>query len=368
MHSVTEGDLSHHDLQTAFFAKYPSADRTLYNNLFQSIQQSNLSIDVGSHLLGQIKARKLALMLSESAFKFSNGQGDTEKVLAAFEQFKTVDENKGDEYVPVDTDLDRILDSVVREQGLRWRLDCLNKSLGSLRNGDFGFFFKRPESGGTAMMASEVSYMLDQAERPIVWINNEEQDDKVILRVYQAYFGVDLATLMGNIRRYKAEFNEKVGNKFQFYGHDYNNKRDIEGILRQAKPQLVIYDQIDNIKGFAADRNDLMLGDIYKWARNNAIAGHAAIAVTQADGTAEGQKKLTMFHVSEAKTTKQATADFIIGMGFSHAEGMEYTRHLNICKNKLIGDQDSIPALRHGYFDVVIMPEIMRFKDTMKYK
>ena len=368
LHLATEGDLNLGDLETAFFVKHPSADKVLYGNLFKALAETNLSNDVGRHLLGEIKARKLALSLSERAFKFSNGTGELDKVTEAFDLFKTVEEQKGDQYVSVDTDLDRILDSAVREPGLRWRLDCFNKSLGSLRDGDFGFFFKRPESGGTAMMASEVSHMLDQVKRPIVWINNEEQDEKVILRVYQSYFGVDLATILANVGRYKKEFAERVGSKFQFFGHDYNNKKDIEGIIKQVNPQLVIYDQLDNVKGFAADRNDLMLGEIYKWARSAAKAGHAAIAVTQADGTAEGQKWLTMAHVSEAKTTKQATADFIIGMGFSFAEGMEYTRHLNICKNKLIGDADTLANLRHGRFDVIIQPEIMRFKDTVKYK
>lgn len=367
LHGVKEDSVTLDELRAAFYTKHPGADRSLYDRLFENLGKTDLSESVGKHLLSQIKARKLSLQLSEAAYKYSNGLGKQEDIFSVFQQFEML-EQKGDEYVSEDTDLDNILDQVIRAPGLRWRLDFFNKSLGSLRPGDFGFFFKRPESGGTAMMASEASFMIDQADRPIIWFNNEEVSAKVILRIYQAYFGITQEQILANHRRFRDEFRDKVGRKFQMYGHDYSNKKDIEAIIRQENPALVIYDQIDGVKGFAADRNDLMLGEIYKWARGLAKAGHAAIAVTQADGTAENQRWLTMAHVSEAKTTKQATADFIIGMGMVSSEGNEYSRFLNISKNKMVGDQDSIPNMRHGRAEVRIIPEVMRFKDLVTYK
>ena len=43
----------------------------------------------------------------------------------------------------VTDDLEEILNTGVKMKGLRWRLDCLNKSLGSLRKGDFMFLLDR---------------------------------------------------------------------------------------------------------------------------------------------------------------------------------------------------------------------------------
>ena len=54
-------------------------------------------------------------------------------------------------------------------------------------------------------------------------------------------------------------------------------------------------------------------------------------------------------------------------MGHIHDTGMQFIRYLNISKNKLMGDDDTIPRLRHGRFEVLIEPEIARFKDIIEY-
>jgi hypothetical protein len=74
-----------------------------------------------------------------------------------------------------------------------------------------------------------------------------------------------------------------------------------------------------------------------------------------------------MANVSNAKTSKQAEADWILGLGKTHEETAEYIRYINLSKNKLMGDKDSIPSLRHGRFEVLIQPEQARFKDIVKY-
>lgn len=70
-----------------------------------------------------------------------------------------------------------------------------------------------------------------------------------------------------------------------------------------------------------------------------------------------------MDNVANAKTAKQAEADWIIGIGKTHSDSEQYQRFLSICKNKLIGDQDTDPLLRHGHLTVNILPEIGRYSD-----
>ena len=70
-----------------------------------------------------------------------------------------------------------------------------------------------------------------------------------------------------------------------------------------------------------------------------------------------------MDNVANAKTEKQAMADFILGIGATHDTALEYIRHLHLCKNKLSGDADTDPTLRHGKMDVCIKPEIARYVD-----
>jgi hypothetical protein len=75
-----------------------------------------------------------------------------------------------------------------------------------------------------------------------------------------------------------------------------------------------------------------------------------------------------MEHVANAKTSKQAEADFILGLGKTHDQNQEYVRFINISKNKLFGDKDSIPDLRHGRFETIIKPEIARYADIIKFE
>src|SRR5574343_652214 len=188
-----------------------------------------------------------------------------------------------------------------------------------------------------------------------------------MLRVYQAFFGVTLEQLMASPKKYRDAFKDQMGHKFLLHDAPTIDKHTIEKLITKHNPQVVIYDQIDKIRGFAADREDLRLGAIYQWARELAKGNHAAIGVCQADGTAEGVRYLSMEHVANAKTAKQAEADFILGIGKSDSIELASARFLNISKNKLLGDKDSISDLRHGRFEVLIKPEIASYAGVIKF-
>jgi hypothetical protein len=366
LRQTVDHDVSVDELEAYFWAAYPDAKKDLYAGLFTDLRSLQISEDVGEVLLGQIESRKQALKLSEKAFQFSQGLvslSDVQAAAADLGEAKAADINID----AVSTDLEQLINNVVKTPGLRWRLDSLNKSLGSLRKGDFGFIFARPESGKTTFLASEVSKMLDDATSPILWLNNEEQGEKVMIRIYQAYFGVTLEQLLGNTKQFKKLFNEQVEGRFILVDDAGIDRGRIERIVDKVRPSLIVHDQIDKTKGFKADRDDLVLGAIYQWGRELAKGYCPYLAVCQSDGSGEGQKWLSMANVANAKTSKQAEADFILGIGKTHDEATENIRYLNISKNKLLGDEDSIAAMRHGRFEVLIQPEVARYKDVINY-
>ena len=125
---------------------------------------------------------------------------------------------------------------------------------------------------------------------------------------------------------------------------------------------MIIFDQIDKIKGFKNERYDLELKKIYQWAREIAKSYAPVIAVSQAGGTAEGKVWLTMDDVDSSKTSKQGEADCILGIG-REQDNTSNMRFLNISKNKLIGDKDTLPDLRHGNKQCMIKPNIARYED-----
>ena len=150
-------------------------------------------------------------------------------------------------------DLDDLYNSQTGTPGLRWRLNWLNQSLGSLRKGDFGFIFARPETGKTTFLASEITHMINQTEGDIIWFNNEEQGKKVAVRCYQALLGLDNKKLFENIEDNHKKYKDICQDRIKIYDfEDSSSTGRIEEILKETNPALIIFDQIDKIRGFKA--------------------------------------------------------------------------------------------------------------------
>lgn len=322
-----------------------------------------ISESICSDVLNTLHERAISKEIALEALAVSEGRGSTDRIVELTNSLSDKSKVEELENEFVDDNLEVLHEGTVATPGLRWRLQSLNEMLGSLRRGDFGFLFARPESGKTTFLASEVTYFAGQTDRPILWFNNEEQGNKVALRCYQAALGCTTQELFRDIAASKRAYLDRTGGRIKIYDSASISKFDVIRLCKRFGPSLVLFDQIDKIKGFDGDRDDLRLGAIYQWAREIAKEYAPVLAVTQADGSGEGKKWLTMDNVSGAKTSKQAEADFIIGLGKSHDEGLEYIRHINISKNKLLGDADTKPELRHGKRDVIIDPNIARYRD-----
>ena len=313
-------------------------------------------------LLKEHRRRSLAGQVALMALDVEAGKKTTEELLELFNNFEH-QEVEADEITPVDMDLENLYNTQVATPGLRWRVRWLNQSLGSLRKGDFGFIFARPETGKTTFLASEITHMVSQTDGDILWFNNEEQGNKVGIRVYQATLGLTTEALFKDKLTNKERYQAVTGNRIKILDfEDSSSKHRIEAVLKQYNPALIIFDQIDKIRGFKGDRNDLELKQIYQWAREISKTYAPVIAVSQASGEAEGKLFLTMDMVDGSKTAKQGEADWILGIG-KEQDNTSRTRYFNISKNKLIGDKDTLPDLRHGSTQVLIKPEIARYED-----
>jgi hypothetical protein len=324
------------------------------------LKDYSIGEDILHDLVEASKERQEAMEIALHAIDVSEGKKSFDSLLTKVKEHDTIDVCN-DEFVT--DNLEELYNHAVKQSGLRWRLRTLNEMLGSLRRGDFGFLFARPETGKTTFLASEVSFFAEQTESPLLWFNNEEQGDKVQLRIIQASLGLTLDELFSARTENQKRYLERTGGRIRLVDRATLYRRDVEKLCKQYKPGLIVFDQLDKVKGFEADREDLLLGAKYQWARELAKDFCPVIAVSQADGSGEGKKWLTMENVANAKTSKQAEADFILGIGKTNQDGFEYIRHLHLCKNKLMGDQDTIPDQRHGRRDVILDPIRARYKD-----
>lgn len=333
-----------------------------YQHLVSVMRESVIHEDMVLGLLKQQVERAQAYQLALLSIDVSEGRKPLSDVLNFYSRFEEQEkEEKQDEFVT--DDIEELWNETIHKPGLRWRLNALNQSLGSLRKGDFGFIFARPETGKTTFLASEITHFASQTTQPILWFNNEEGGYKVKVRIMQATLNNSLVQLYSDRKSSYNRYMELTKGNIKLKDSATITKRQVEALCRELNPSLVVFDQIDKIKGFDADREDLRLGAIYIWARELAKQYCPVIGVCQADVTGEGKKWLTMDNVANAKTSKQAEADWILGIGTVHDAGYEFVRYLHISKNKLSGDEDSIPELRHGKMEVLIRPDCARYAD-----
>ena len=240
--------------------------------------------------------------------------------------------------------------------------------MGSLRKGDFGFVFARPEVGKTTFVAHQCGHFATSGTT-VLHLNNEEDGRKVKLRYYQSVLGLTSQELFGDFPNNRKRYSDLVQDRIRLVDRATFSRNDVEQIVEATNPGIIVIDSIDKITGFKDDETpDGIYKRIYMWARQLAKDVCPVIGVCHASVSGEGQKYLEMDDVAYAKTAKQGEADWILAIGKSHnpSDG-EYTRFLHLPKNKLMGDAEMDESLRHGRVPVRILPEIARYEDILEF-
>jgi len=356
------------DLSNLFFS-VPRQKGEYYQEVFTALKANEATKDSTLSLIQGLRQAATLRELSMLAYDASEGRKEVSSVLElagglSTNQGEVCDQSEIDDFVS--TDLVEIVSTSRSVGGLRWRLDSLNKRLGSLKPGVFGFVFARPETGKTTFLSSEITWMASQLKEeqgPIIWFNNEQVATEVVLRWYQSTLGYTQTDLVRDLEGNRQKFQDLTHGKLWMKDGAQIARQQVEAVCNKYKPSLIVFDQIDKIKGFDNDREDLRLGTIYIWARELAKQYCPVIGVCQADGTGEGQRWLTMANVANAKTSKQAEADWILGIGKVNEAGYDNLRFMHLSKNKLWGDDDTDPKLRHDRWETLLEPNIGRFID-----
>ena len=174
-HGVHQNDLSNTDLASLFFSTRPS-DRDFYVALFENLDKLTVQETATAELIKSMQQARVLRELSLAAYEAAEGKSKLTTVLDMLGTLQTSVETDESDWEAdfVTDDLQQIADKTVNAPGLRWRLDAMNIMLGSLRKGNFGFVFARPETGKTTFLASEITYMAQQLPEdagPILWFN-----------------------------------------------------------------------------------------------------------------------------------------------------------------------------------------------------
>lgn len=351
-------------------------DTTATESAFTALEKSMAEPErpIVKDILAKLIQNDYATQIYDVCLKVGiGGEGDLTSIDGLMQQYKkevgsAVDKSE----VFVSPSLSYI-SKVVGREGLNWRLKELNISLGPLRTGDFIIVAARPETGKTTFVASEAAHMMSQLKEDehVIWINNEESSNKVMMRVIQAYHGVTSMDLLKDPESYEELFIANGGDRFLVLDDDSGIRtvNKIATLFSEFKPGLIIFDQLDKVHGFNTEaRDDLRIGRLYEWARDIAKEYCPVIAISQVDGTGEGEKWIQMNQLRGSKTDKIGEADAIITIGKSNEPGMDLQRFIHIPKNKLFGSTETLEAHRHGCFEVDIYPSIARYVSKWRTK
>ncbi len=287
-------DYSVQDLELAFYTLYPRLKPESYEVLFRRVKEASADEGVLNGYMAQATERAEAWAFVKEATQVADGRissSDNLKKIAA--------EYIGKKTVTVETDADpykaerpnqnikEFYESRMSVPGIRWRMKSFNQSIGSVRKGNFGFIFARPEVGKSAFILSEGTFMASQGDAPAVWFDNEEAMEDIHERILMASLGKTKIQIVGDMATAQREYDSVIGNRFHLHSSKgAMTRKYVEDRCRFYNPKVIFINQLDKITGFAADRYDLEMKAIYQWARELAKEYGPVVGVCQAGSTA----------------------------------------------------------------------------------
>lgn len=354
-----------------FRAQHPKLSEEhsrVYEGIIKNIAQ-DVSPEQRSGIMHSMLELRLGTELATALAKWDEGDLPNihEAIRRISDNFERDADAKALDYIRVD--IDNLLDQRADDNGILWRLQCLNDTMRRLRGGDFGILAGRPDTGKTTLIASEVTFMAPQLppEKTVLWLNNEGKGNALYMRLIQAALGMTLGEITairakgGNVAQ---EYAKVVGDLHRIRIVDIHGQDTyaVENLIRANNPGVVVYDMIDKIRGFGdAARTDLGLELMYDWARELGVKYDLiGLATSQISNEGEGLQFPTLGMLKDSKTGKQGACDFQLMVGRSLDPNLDGLRYISLPKNKLRREG----AAGDPRATVNFKPQIARYDDV----
>lgn len=328
-------------------------DMAVYRRLFKQVEP-DVADDMKAVLVGKLLEANMAVQVADIADRWTRGEeiNISKLVRAVVEDFEADVKRKVS--IPFVEIGDNLFKDAVNNTGISWRLTPLNLAMRRLRIGDFGIIAARPDAGKTSFVAAEITHMAsqiaamfpDEPNRPILWFNNEGPGERIQERVIQAALGLPSSKIVALQKEsklwdtYKAAIGGDLHRIRVLDVHGYKSWQ-IEEIIKQTNPAIIVFDMIDNIKFDGevlngGQRTDQILEGMYQWAREIGVRHKCIVlATSQVSADGDGMAFPTLGMLKDSKTGKQGAADFIITLGKKNEAPYENIRFIGLTKNKL---------------------------------
>ena len=332
----------------------------LYDSIIDRISEAEVDTSSVSRLYELAVADSIKAECDD--IKKESGSNSLINVIDLAQTFLDAGIHESNDYL-INMDVEHLVSSVIKGDGIEWRLEALNTSVGQLHQSDFVIVGKRPETGGTSFIVSEFTHMLHQLPegKSAIIFNNEEGGEKIGLRVIQSALGVTSKQIeedpVNNQKLYEAFLD---GRQFYICDKPGMTTRDIERVLKKYPDcWLIGINVLDKIGGFYKESEVDRFRKLAEWGRNTAKQYGTVIAIAQADATAEGVQYLDQSQLYGSKTGVQGEADVMIMIGRDVA--VHDKRYFSIAKNKKPTTGRMITHQRHAKFECKFDEDTGRF-------
>lgn len=250
--------------------------------------------------------------------------------------------------------LAEITKTYAEEELIRVWPTSLNSRLdGGLLRGHHMVVFARPEMGKTMFLVNAVAGFLAQ-NLVVLYVGNEDPISDIILRVVCRLSKRDKFTVLSDPNTAEKEARDGGYNNFVIAGLAPGTPKEIEELVEEFKPDVLLIDQLRNINTGNKEGNYVQHLEKAATAARNIGKKHGVlvISVTQAGDSASGKAVLDMGDVDSSNTGIPAQADVMVGIGATQEDQQMGRRVLSLPKNKRSGN--------HSFFPVRVDPALSR--------
>lgn len=247
----------------------------------------------------------------------------------------------------IDDSIEDILASEGQDYGLKFPTTVLREHISGILGGASIAIGARPDKGKTSFIAfllQAFAKQLDQyfdADRPILWINNEGKGQRIIPRIYQAALGVEMPELikMSNAGTLRDEYAKAVGRVDRIRVKDMHGASlaQIETVIEAMQPCVVVWDMLANVRGGGSIGGNKADEVEAKWQMVREMAvRHDFVSLATVQVSAEGGNMLYPPYsaMKDSKTGIQGATDIILMLGALDDQQMHKLRGISTPKNK----------------------------------
>jgi replicative DNA helicase len=357
---------------------YNKDQMSIYSNIIDKISLHDVDDTVINNVFSVLIEEDYAAQIHNIALKIIGSDEDysLEDISDKLKSYsvdieKYTKENK--EWLDL-SDVKHLVEATMGSGGFDWRLDPLNLTIGPLRKGHFVIVGARPDSGKTTFLISEgVNWarQLPNDDSCILWLNNEETNEKVGRRIIESGIMWDKSRVSADPIGAAEEFSKKIGSphRIRIVKEPVFTVRSVEKYIKKFQPSLVIFDQLWKVAGFEKEavNETTRQAMLFAWARNLASIVGPVITVHQLGGEADGERFPMMKHLYGSQTGIQGEADAIIFIGRSRDPSESSYRFLSVPKNKLGDGPKCDPTKRGSRYLIKIDYDHACFEEVEEY-